>query len=883
MAWSAAFFWRPRRFALTRPNPPTRHSGKGRYRPHLEALEDRWVPTTVSNLADSGSGSLREALILTPANGVINFAPGLGGTLALTSGALQINKNVTITGPGTSVLTISGSNLSQVFTVSPFVTATFADFTVTNGRVVGANASGPGSTGGNGNGGAIANFGNLTLYRLVVASSTAVGGVGGNFNGINAGTGGAGNGGAIYSSGTLVVNESTFASDAAIGGVGGDGGPTGTGGVGGTGAGGALYSSGVMILTNITLSGNTATGGYGGAGSSQGTGGNGQGGGISLAGGSLGAEQVTIASNAAFGAPGGSGGNGQGDGGGIFIVASATANLQNTLVATNVATTGPDVLGRINSADHVLLGDGTGSTGAANGVNGNIVGTSSNPIDPRIGILQNNFGPTPTRALLTGSPAIDAGTNAIYPPIDQRGLHRRVNGFNDIGAYEYQPPATITFLQVSPNPVTFGQPVTLTASVIGAAPGSNPAPGGTVTFSDGSTILGTAPLVNNVATLVVPALAPGNRALTAHYNGFAIGDYAFAPSTSGVVTEYSSAAFFAVGGAPGRVQVIRSLDAFVLADFAPYGPFYTGPVSVAVGDVSGDGLPDLVTGALVGNPDVRVFDGRAFLTGTFNPANPNASLLAQWFPYALQFNVGATVAVGDIEHDGFADIVTGASAGNPDVRVYRGRDIATGTFDPNGASLVAQWFPYALQFNVGANVAVGDVSRNGYADVVTGATVGNPDVRVYSGLDIASHNFHPDGSSLLAAFFPYALNFNVGAFVAVGDVNGDGYADVITGASSGNPDVRVYNGFAISQGTFNNNNPDASLPTQFYAYDLNNDIGAAVAAADFEHNGHWDILTGPTQGLSEYRVVNGLSTGIRPPALIDNIAADIGGGLYVGA
>jgi hypothetical protein len=351
-------------------------------------------------------------------------------------------------------------------------------------------------------------------------------------------------------------------------------------------------------------------------------------------------------------------------------------------------------------------------------------------------------------------------------------------------------------------------------------------------------------------------------------------------SNNAFVARFTFAQLFAVGGAPGRVRVYKP-DNTLVADFAPYGMAYTGPVTVAVGDVNGDGVPDLVTGAAVGNPDVRVFDGRAFATGTFDPNN--ASPIAQFFPYALQFNVGANVAVGDIEHNGFADIVTGADVGNPDVRVYRGKDIATGTFKPDGASLIAQFFPYALQFNVGANVAVGDVTGDGFADVVTGATAGNPDVRVYNGKDIAQGKFQPTGSSLLAQFFPFALQFNVGAFVAVGDTTGSGFGDVITGATVGNPDVHVYSGQAIAKGTFNNATPDASLRNQFFAYGLNFNIGAAVASADFEGTGKFDILTGASAGTPHCRVVKGNATGILPPALFEAIPSDLQGGIFVGA
>src|SRR5262249_42480879 len=162
---------------------------------------------------------------------------------------------------------------------------------------------------------------------------------------------------------------------------------------------------------------------------------------------------------------------------------------------------------------------------------------------------------------------------------------------------------------------------------------------------------------------------------------------------------------------------------------------------------------------------------------------------------------------------------------------------------------------YALQFNVGANVAVGDLNGDGYADVITGATVGNPDVRVYSGKDITNGPFNPDGSSLLAQFFAYGINFNVGAYVATGDVNGDGFVDLLTGASVGNPDVRVYNGRSFANGTFNNNNLDASLLTQFFAYDLQFNIGVALATGDVDGDGIKDIITGASAGSPHLRVV----------------------------
>jgi hypothetical protein len=576
------------------------------------------------------------------------------------------------------------------------------------------------------------------------------------------------------------------------------------------------------------------------------------------------------------------------DGGGIYnVAASNQLALLNTIVynPNSGAATENDVLNPIDQAQGDLFGSGT--SGIASG--GDLGGNQFNA-NPLLGALQDNGGPTATMALLPGSPAIGAGAATSQIPglpvlaTDQRGDPRPANSI-DIGAFQVQTVQSVpttTVLASSLNPAPFGQSVTFTATVhaVGQASGT---PTGTVTFLDGTTSISTGSLSNGVASLTISTLGLGNHSITATYNGTTQGGTTFSPSTSAALVETVRFSYFAVAGAPGRVQVRRDSDGSLLADFQPFGAAYTGGVSVAVADVNGDGYKDLVVAATAGNPDVRVYDGKALATGTFNPANPNASLLAEFLAYGLNFNVGANVAAGDIEHDGYADIVTGATAGNPDVRVYRGQDIAQGKFDPSGKSLVAQWFPYALNFNVGANVAVGDVTGDGYADVVTGATAGNPDVRVYNGQDIAHGTFNPTGKSLLAQFFAYGLNFNVGAFVAVGDTTGSSYGDIITGASAGNPDVHVYSGQAIANHTFDSSHADTSLRDQFFAYGLNFNVGATVASADFEGTGKFDILTGASAGAPDYRVVKGTATGTQPPALFEGLPSDLQGGIAVGA
>ncbi|MCH7720171.1 MAG: hypothetical protein IH988_04165, partial [Planctomycetes bacterium] len=144
------------------------------------------------------------------------------------------------------------------------------------------------------------------------------------------------------------------------------------------------------------------------------------------------------------------------EGGGIYNSGGAV-NLTNTIVALNTtATSDPDVSGPFTSQGNNLIGDGTGSTGFTDGVNSDQVGTGGSPINPLLGPLQDNGGSTSTHALLTGSPAIDAGNNTGVPATDQRGFARIVDGdldgtaTIDIGAFEFLPPVIPIQIDIKP-------------------------------------------------------------------------------------------------------------------------------------------------------------------------------------------------------------------------------------------------------------------------------------------------------------------------------------------------------------------------------------------------------------------------------------------------
>jgi hypothetical protein len=239
---------------------PARRPG-GRRRsivPRLLALEDRTLPSVfpVSNLADSGPGSLRQAVLDANANhgtDRIVFAAGLQGTIALTGGELNLtDDNLTIAGPGAGQIAVSGSDASRVFNIAAGVTAEIDDLTITHGRA--------------GNGGGINNAGHLTLVGCTLSANQALGA-----------PGSLARGGGVYNTGALTALDSTFSGNLVVGG-------RATAANSSPGQGGGLAGfGGTLTVRDSTFSANEAVGGAGAPGVA---GSNGVGGGLWNGGGS---------------------------------------------------------------------------------------------------------------------------------------------------------------------------------------------------------------------------------------------------------------------------------------------------------------------------------------------------------------------------------------------------------------------------------------------------------------------------------------------------------------------------------------------------------------------------------------------------------------------
>jgi predicted outer membrane repeat protein len=415
-------------------------------------------------------------------------------TITLTGGSLSITQPVAINGPGAGALTINGNNSDRVFIIGQIWSPNLSLVASINGLTIagGNQAYGAGilnfgtltvtnttfannSAGANGGGG-LYNVGAVTLTACSftgnsVTSSAAAGGALENISSgtatinnctftSNTATGSgssacsgaavansgtmsisgstysgnvaASNGGAIYNDGNLTLNASSFLNNSASA----DGGAIRSGGVltvtactfagnSVTSVGGALDSSDTTLtMTNCTFANNTA--GSNGAAIMADSGS-----------GTATLTNCTITANTVTGTASSTLGSG--------IYAGRAITLRNTIVAGNFRgpSSGPladDIAGTLASASsYNFIGTGGGG-GLTAGVNGNQVGVAN----AGLGTLGNNGGPTLTIALLSGSLAIDRGSNSFVTSgeTDQRGLSRVSNGTVDIGAFEVQAAAT---------------------------------------------------------------------------------------------------------------------------------------------------------------------------------------------------------------------------------------------------------------------------------------------------------------------------------------------------------------------------------------------------------------------------------------------------------
>jgi uncharacterized delta-60 repeat protein len=429
----------------------------------MEVLEPRILLSTdiVTNLNDSGSGSLRQTIASAASGDTIDFASTLSGhAITLTSGALSISQNLTIDGLGASSLAVSGDNTSTVFAITSNATVTISSLKIANGETAH-------------NGAGIDNLGTLILNECTISGNLAVASGGGIYNGSHA---------------NLTIENSTISnnqvSELSGAGIDNDNGTlsitdsTISGNSSPNGGGAAIYNSGTATINYSTLTGNQARGEGAGIFSNDGnftildstisTNTASTAGGIFSYGGPLTISGSTISGNSGGGIWAANltlinstiSGNSASSGAGIYAYATETI-VDSTIVGNSATGSGAGIKvvhGTTNLNGTIVAGNKIGSTendlaGASTSFAGvyNLIGdtsgagfglsSSTNMLDqsPLLGSLGNYGGPTQTIPLLPNSEGIGYVQASSWVPIsDQRGFARPQNGVSDIGAFQTQ-------------------------------------------------------------------------------------------------------------------------------------------------------------------------------------------------------------------------------------------------------------------------------------------------------------------------------------------------------------------------------------------------------------------------------------------------------------
>jgi hypothetical protein len=224
-------------------------------------------------------------------------------------------------------------------------------------------------------------------------------------------------------------------------------------------------------------------------------------------------------------------------------------------------------------------------------------------------------------------------------------------------------------------------------------------------------------------------------------------------------------------GAPPVVHVYSAGTGAELFHFLAYDPRFRGGVSVAVGDLGGDGSQEIVTAPGPGiRPQVKVFRGS------------NGAEIGRFFVPGGRLGGGLTVAVGDVTGGGREQIVTGDGGGSSRVSVFQGAD----------GGLISSFRAYASSFHGGVNLALGDLNRDGHDDIVTAPRAGTAPIEVFDGRSL----------KVLARFRAYSNVSSRGVAVSVGHVISRGTLDIITASAAGlgpGASVKLFSGRSFAQ------------------------------------------------------------------------------------
>ena len=322
--------------------------------------------------------------------------------------------------------------------------------------------------------------------------------------------------------------------------------------------------------------------------------------------------------------------------------------------------------------------------------------------------------------------------------------------------------------------------------------------------------------------------------------------------SGGPTSRLNSSPIFAVG--PGssptsystpRIHVYDSSSTnptTPIIDILVFSPEFTGGVVTAIGDVNHDGFVDVIAGAgQGGGPHIKVYSGADYKT-----------LLYDFFAFPTSFLGGVTLASADINNDFYDDIIVGAGpGGGPEVRVFSGI---------NGL-MIKEFFAFESTFSGGVSVAAGLINSDSVYDIVVGAGAGGgPRVKTFDGSNL----------NVINDFFAFDPSFFGGVYVSAGKFGTNTLDSIVVGqGAGGQPYVKIFD-------------QNANLLQSFFAYDLGFSGGVRVATGITSSTSNGvNIITGPGIGGSP-NVRSFTSSG--SPTILDFQAysIDFSGGVFVG-